>query len=287
MNYSELDEDDEDLYEGLEAENLDSYEKKVEEKKKEIDKVIKPKEQSYEKSRNNLYKKLSGAKTIYTKKESCLFFGAPQASEDIEVGDHKTEFLLLLNLLYFINDILIKSICEKIGKVKRVLILEDEHYCKSLGMCLVEFYYLDNSQNYTAYLKEKLKVEVKKLDYNLEEQIKKDEIYNYGGYLDNNIIDQIKKENLENLHNMENFNDILNKSLNLNKHPLFTWFNTSLKDVLNTYVKSEIKKKKKCSISNDYIDKQNESNSDSGSDISTHILNYVSKKNKLCAFNNT
>ncbi|CRG97563.1 conserved Plasmodium protein, unknown function [Plasmodium gallinaceum] len=286
MNYSEL-EDDEDLYEGLEAENLDSYEKKVEEKKKEIEKAVKPKEQIYEKSRNNLYKKLSGTKTIYTKKESCLFFGAPQASEDIEIGDHKLEFLLLINLLYFINDILIKNVCEKIGKVKRVLILEDEQYCKSLGMCLVEFYYLDNSQNYSAYLKEKLKVEVKKLDFNLEEQIKKDEIYNYGGYLDNSIVEQIIKENLDNSQSKENFNDIINKSLNLNKHPLFTWFNTNLKDVLNKYVKSEIKKKKKCSISNDYIDRQSESNSDSGSDISTHILNYVSKKNKFCNFNKT
>ncbi|SBS88129.1 conserved Plasmodium protein, unknown function [Plasmodium ovale curtisi] len=335
MNYSELDEDDEDLYEGLEADNVGSYEKKVEEKKvekKEVEKVFpKQKEQLFEKSRKSLYKKLSGAKPIYTKKgtsssalsnralllvlmcpidiaegnnfdnvsifpllflsiisfllpflltEPCVFLGAPQISEDVDVGEGKIHFLLLLNLLYFINDMTIKRYCEQIGKVKRVVILEDEHYCKSLGMCLVEFYYLDHSQNYATFLREKLKAVVRTLDINIEEQIKRDELYNYGGYLNYGIIELLKKEYSEFLHTSESAQDALNKPLSLNRHPLFKWFNTNLKDVLNTYVKSELKKKKKNTTSCDFMD-QSDSNSDSESDISTHILEYASKKNRF------
>ncbi|SPJ11896.1 conserved Plasmodium protein, unknown function [Plasmodium sp. DRC-Itaito] len=294
MNYSEIDEDDEDLYEGLEGDNLDTFEKKIEEKKKEVEKPIKPKEQSFDKSRRNLYKKLCGGKVTYTKKEPCLLFGAPHATEevtDIGLGEEKVEFLLLLNLVYYINDIIIRKHCEKFGKVKRVLILEDNVYCKSLGICLVEFSYLDNTQNYSLYLKENLKVTVKKLDGFLEEQIKNDELYNYGGYLDYNIIEKIKNEHMDILKNKDNFYDTLfNKSLNLNKHPLFPWFNTNLKDVLNTYIKSELKKKKKNTSNNnnnEYTDKQYESNSsDSDSDISTHVLNYIQKKNKYINYNN-
>ncbi|SBT80704.1 conserved Plasmodium protein, unknown function [Plasmodium malariae] len=280
------DEDEVDLYEGLEADNLGTIEKKVEEKKKEVEKVVKPKEQLYERSRKSLYKKLSGAKATYTKKDPCLFLGAPQAIEDIEGGgEQKVEYLLLLNLLYFINDILIRKHCENIGKVKRVVIIEDENYCKSLGMCLVEFYHLDSSQNYVLYLKEKLKAEVRKLDLHIEEQIKKDELYNHGGYLDYNIIDLLKREYAEFFQTSDNVYDALNKSLNMNRHPLFAWFNTSLKDVLNTYVKSELKKKKKGAMKNDYINRKNESNSDTDSDMSTHILDYVSKKNKFLSYN--
>ncbi|SCQ16815.1 conserved Plasmodium protein, unknown function [Plasmodium ovale] len=279
MNYSELDEDDEDLYEGLEADNVGSYEKKVEEKKvekKEVEKVFpKQKEQLFEKSRKSLYKKLSGAKPIYTKKGT-----SSSAFEDVDVGEGKIHFLLLLNLLYFINDMTIKRYCEQIGKVKRVVILEDEHYCKSLGMCLVEFYYLDHSQNYATFLREKLKAVVRTLDINIEEQIKRDELYNYGGYLNYGIIELLKKEYSEFLHTSESAQDALNKPLSLNRHPLFKWFNTNLKDVLNTYVKSELKKKKKNTTSCDFMD-QSDSNSDSESDISTHILEYASKKNRF------
>ncbi|GAW83380.1 hypothetical protein, conserved [Plasmodium gonderi] len=289
MNYSEIDEDDEDLYEGLEVDNLlqGSNEKRADEKKKEVEKaIVKPKEQFFEKSRKSLYKKLSGAKVVYTKKEPCLFLGAPQASEDIDEREHKIEYLLLVNLLYFINDIVIKSFCEQIGKVKRVIILEDEKHGKSLGMCIVEFYILESTQNnYVAYLKEKLKVDVRKLSSNLVELIKSDELYSYGGYLNNNIIELIKKDNSDVLHTTENIQDALNKSLNLNKHPIFSWFNTSMKDVLNTYVKSELKKKKKKNSNiNDYMDRKNESDSDSESDISTHIIDYVSKKGKFTSY---
>ncbi|KJP88201.1 hypothetical protein AK88_02148 [Plasmodium fragile] len=250
MDYSEVDEDDEDLYEGLEADNLlqGSYEKRIEEKKKEVERapVVKPKEQLFEKSRKSLYKKLSGAKAVYTKKEPCLFLGAPQLSEDAEEEeDNKVEFLLLVNLLYFINDVVIKNCCDKIGKVKRVVILEDDKHGKSLGIGLVEFYSIDSSQNYVAYLKEKLKADVRKLSLDIEEQIKADDLYNYGGYINSHTVELIKRDNLDVLQCTENIHDALSKSLNLNKHPIFSWFNTSMKDVLSTYVKSEIKKKKK------------------------------------------
>ncbi|CAD2104020.1 conserved Plasmodium protein, unknown function [Plasmodium vinckei lentum] len=280
MDYSELDED-EDLYEGLEGNNLEITEKTVEEKKKEPEITTpKLKEQSFEKSRKSLYKKLSGAKDIYTKKDPYLFFGAPQTNEEEEeLEEHEGKFLLLVNLLYFINDMVIRKHCENIGKVKRVVILEDEHYCKSLGICLIEFYYLDNSQNYVAYIKEKLKADVKTVDAHLEEQIKNDEIYNYGGYLNSSIIELIKRNNSEYINTNENIHDVLNKSMSLNRHPLFTWFNTSLKDVLNSYVKSELKKKKK--YGNDFLEKKYDANSDSDDEISTHILEYASKKNKM------
>ncbi|CAA9990780.1 conserved Plasmodium protein, unknown function [Plasmodium knowlesi strain H] len=288
MDYSEVDEDDEDLYEGLEADNLlqGSYEKRIEEKKKEVERVpVKPKEQFFEKSRRSLYKKLSGAKVVYTKKEPCLFLGAPQLSEGADEEDNKVEFLLLVNLLYFINDVVIKNYCEKIGKVKRVVILEDDKHGKSLGICLVEFYSLDSSQNYVAYLKEKLKADVRKVSLDIEEQIKGDEMYNYGGYINSHTIELIKRDNLDVLQCTENIHDALSKSLNLNKHPIFSWFNTSMKDVLSTYVKSELKKKKKNAIiNNDYMDRKNESDSDSGSDISAHIIDYVSKKNKFLSY---
>ncbi|CAG9471997.1 conserved Plasmodium protein, unknown function [Plasmodium vivax] len=285
MDYSEVDEDDEDLYEGLEADNLlqGSYEKRIEEKKKEVERApVKPKEQFFEKSRKNLYKKLSGAKAVYTKKEPCLFLGAPQLNEDAEEEDQKVEFLLLVNLLYFINDVVIKNCCDQIGKVKRVVILEDDKHGKSLGICLVEFYSIDSSQNYVAFLKEKLKADVRKVSIDVEEQIKADELYNYGGYINSHTVELIKRDNLDVLQCTENIHDALSKSLNLNKHPIFSWFNTSMKDVLSTYVQSELKKKKKNAIiNNDYMDRKNESDSDSGSDISAHIIDYVSKKNKF------
>ncbi|EUD68862.1 hypothetical protein C922_00550 [Plasmodium inui San Antonio 1] len=285
MDYSEVDEDDEDLYEGLEADNLlqGSYEKRIEEKKKEVERApVKPKEQFFEKSRKNLYKRLCGAKVVYTKKEPCLFLGPPQSSEDAQEQHHKVEFLLLVNLLYFINDVVIKNFCDKIGKVKRVVILEDEKHGKSLGICLVEFYSIDSSQNYVAYLREKLKADVRRVSVDVEEQIKADELYNYGGYINSHTVELIKRDNLDVLQCTENIHDALSKSLNLNKHPIFSWFNTSMKDILSTYVKSELRKKKKNAIiNNDYMDRKNESDSDSGSDISAHIIDYVSKKNKF------
>lgn len=274
------DEEEEDLYEGLEAEQLDSHDEKPVVKKLEKTEIFKKKEFKYDKTKSNLLKKLTGINALYTKKEPRLYFGAPQTKEEPYRDDAKREFLLLLNLFYFISDEKIRDACEKIGSVNRVVILEDENSGKSLGICLLDFAYLDNEQNYTMHLKEKLKVEVKKIDPSLEEQIKKDEIYNSGGYLNGTVIQQIKKIYLDNYKNTEIVNDTLNKPLNLNKHPLFKWFDTNLKDVLNTYVQNKLQEERK-NKNTSYINKDNDNGSDSDSDVSTHILSYISKREKF------
>lgn len=274
-------EDEEDLYEGLEAEQLEARDEKPLVPKLENITVFKKKEFKYDKTKSNLFRKLTGINTLYTKKEPRLYFGAPQIKEEPYREGAKREFLLLLNLFYFISDEQIKDVCDEIGSINRVVILEDENSGKSLGICLLDFSYLDNLQNYVMHLKEKLKVEVKKLDPNLEEQIKSDEIYNCGGYLDRTIIQHIKKIYLNNYRSTEIIGDSLNKPLNVNKHPLFNWFDTNIKDVLNTYVENKLQEERKHNKNTPFVNKDNDDNSDSDSDVSTHILSYVSKRNKF------
>lgn len=272
-------EEEEDLYEGLEAEQLDSNDEKPLVKLEKVE-VFKKKEFKYDKTRSNLFRKLTGTNALYTKKEPRLYLGAPQAKEELFREEAKREFLLLLNLFYFISDEQIRDVCDELGNINRVVILEDDNSGKSLGICVLDFAYIDNLQNYMLHLKEKLKVEVKKIDPNIEEQIKKDEIYNCGGYLDRTIIQHIKKIYLDNCRSTENLNDALNRPINLNKHPLFNWFDTNLKDVLNTYVQDKLQEEKKHGKSNYYMNKDNDEISDSDSDASAHIVSYISKRNK-------
>lgn len=280
MNRTEQEEEEDDLYEGLEAEKIEPVVVK-EEKKKTKETPIKSKEKSNEHSSYYLLKKLALGKTQYVRKDPCVFFAAPNINPNEEIEPSLSEFLLLLNVLHFCNDHTIKNVCDEIGKVKRVVIIEEEQYCKSTGMCLVEFFKIDQSQNYTAFLKEKLKVDVKKISPFIENQIRKDELYNVGGDLSFSTIEQLKKSYLINLRNVSSLNETLQKPLNQNRHALFPWFDTNLKDVLHTYVKYELEKKKKWNKGENFYNSQkNDEYSDTDDEISSHIANYITERNK-------